>query len=85
MNLAEHGKTVEKTVEKTVGKTVGKTAEKIIELIKDDPQITQSEMAAKTGLSRRGVEWNIKELKKEGNVRRVGPPRGGHWEVLDDE
>ncbi len=73
LNLSEDGKTVEKTVEK------------IIELIKDNPQITQSEMAVETGLSVRGVEWNIKKLKKEGRIRRVGPPKGGHWEVLDDE
>ena len=34
-----------------------------------------------SGLSRRGVEWNLKSLKSRGLIRRVGPSRGGHWEV----
>ncbi len=62
-----------------------KTVEEIIELIKENPRITQREIADETGLSRRGVEWNIKELKKKGRIRRIGPPRGGHWEVLDEQ
>ena len=34
-----------------------------------------------SGLSRRGVEWNLKSLKSRGLIRRVGPSRGGRWEV----
>ncbi len=71
--------------QKTREKTVEKTREKILVLIKENPEITQRELAIKTGLSRRGVEWNIKELKEEGKLKRVGPDKGGHWEVIDDE
>jgi ATP-dependent DNA helicase RecG len=56
--------------------------EKIFGLIKADPQITQKEMMNKTGLTRRGIEWNLKKLKNEGYIRRVGPNKGGHWELL---
>jgi len=71
----------EKTVEKTVEKAVEKTVEKILTLIKDNPAITQKELMAKTGLTRRGVEWNIKKMKKEGVIKRKGPDKGGHWEI----
>ncbi|MBE9594886.1 MAG: winged helix-turn-helix transcriptional regulator, partial [Proteobacteria bacterium] len=54
-------------------------------IIKENPKITQRELAIKTGLSRRGVEWDIKELKEEGKLKRVGPDKGGHWAVIDDE
>ena len=63
-------------------KTVEKTVEKIIQLIKENPQITQEELVKITGLSRRGVEWNIQQLKAKGFIRRVGPDRGGYWEVI---
>ena len=69
------GKGVEKGVEKSV--------EKIISLIKSNPRITQKEMAKETGLSRRGIEKNISILKKEGKINRIGPAKGGHWEVID--
>jgi len=68
---------------KATQKTVEKTVEKILFLIKENPKITIKEMQKTTGLSRRGVEWNITKLKKQGKIRRVGPDKGGHWEVLD--
>ena len=62
-------------------KTVEKTVEKIIVLIKENNNITQAELSKKTGLSRRGVEWNLNKLKQKGLLKRIGPDKGGHWEV----
>jgi ATP-dependent DNA helicase RecG len=61
---------------------VEKTVEKIMELIKQNPRITQEELAKSTGLSRRGVEWNLVQLKQKGLIKRVGPDKGGHWEII---
>ncbi len=72
------GETEEKTVEMTVEKTV----DKIRILLKANPRITQKEIMNTTGLTRRGVEWNLKKLKDEKKIKRVGPDKGGHWEVL---
>ena len=72
----------QKTVEKTVVKSVEKTGEKILALIKADPQVTQKELMNQTGLTRRGIEWNIAKLKKEKIIKRTGPDKGGHWEVV---
>ena len=59
-----------------------KTGEKIINLIKENPKITTKELADKTGVSIKGIEWNIKELKDKGLLRRIGADRGGHWEMV---
>jgi len=66
-------------------KTVGKTVEIILTLIKNKPQITIKEISSHTGLTRRGVEWNIDKLKKERKLKRIGPARGGHWEITEYE
>ena len=58
-----------------------KTVEIILVLIKDNPQITQKNLMVKTGLTRRGVEWNLKKLKEANRIRRIGPDKGGHWEI----
>ena len=70
------------SVGKTVGKTVGETAEIILNLIINNPKITKPEIAKLTGLSLRGVEWNIQQLKSTGRLTRIGPNKGGHWEVI---
>lgn len=71
-----------KNTTKTVVKTVGKTVVKILDLIKNNPKITQTELTSKTGLSRRGIEWNLNKLKKEGFLRRIGSARAGYWSIL---
>ena len=57
------------------------SVEKIVGAIKVNPFIKQSELAKITGLSRRGVEWNLQQLRKNGIILRVGPDKGGHWEI----
>lgn len=81
--MGSYGETTQKTVEKTVENAVEKTVEKILALIEANPRITQKELIEKTGLTRRGVEWNLSKLKEEGKLRRVGPDKGGHWEVIN--
>ena len=39
-------------------------------------------MANILGISRRAVAKQISILKIDGQLRRVGPDKGGHWEVI---
>ena len=78
----------EKHVEKRreyVGKDekhVEKTSEKIITLIKERPEISIAEMGIILGLNRRSIEDQIKRMKQKCLIRRIGPDKGGHWEVI---
>jgi len=74
---------IPETREKTGEKTREKTREKIIQFIRENPQITTKELAEKTGLTAKGVEWNIKSLKDEKKLRRVGGRKEGYWEIKD--
>ena len=65
-------------------KSTQKSTQKIIELIKDNPQITTQEMAEAIGIIRRTVAKHIKSLQEKGIIKRVGPDKGGHWEVVED-
>ena len=73
--------TTEKTTEKTES-TTEKTTEKIIRLMRENPQITNKELADACGITEDGVYWNTKKLRKNNIIRRVGGDKGGHWEVL---
>jgi len=64
------------------GKVSGKTSVKIVELMKENAFITIPELAEKTGVTERSVERNIQKLQESGIIRRVGPAKGGHWEVF---
>ena len=58
------------------------TQEKIIKLIKENPNITQAEMSKILDITRDGISYNIKVLKDEGKIRRVGATKKGYWEIL---
>lgn len=58
-----------------------KTADKLIALIKSHPSLTQVGMSNALGISRQAVQKHLSNLKKAGRLRRVGPDKGGHWEV----
>jgi ATP-dependent DNA helicase RecG len=67
---------------KVSGKTSGKTSGKIIELMRQNPSITIPELAEIIGVTERSVERNIQKLQDDKAIRRVGPAKGGHWEVM---
>lgn len=55
----------------------------IRETIKTTPDATLETLQIVTGLSRSGVRKIIDKLRTQGKIRRVGPPNGGHWEVVE--
>ena len=67
---------------KSTQKSIQKSTQRIIALMKDNPYITTQEIADQIGIIRRGVAKHIKKLQEKGIIRRVGPDKGGHWEVI---
>jgi len=65
-------------------KTSEETSEKIIAAIRVDNGITAQKMAEILGISSMAVEMQIAKLKQEGRLRRVGPRKGGSWEIIGD-
>jgi len=69
--------------EKKVGERFSSNQRKIMELIANDSIISAQQLAEIIGISQRKVEENIAKLKARGRLRRIGPDKGGHWEVRD--
>ena len=80
-NISEDNNTND---EKTRKKTTEKTTEKILKSIQNNPYITHRDLADLLGLSEDGVFYNIKKLKQQGLLRRVGPDKGGYWEIVKE-
>ena len=59
-----------------------KSSVKIIEMMKENPEITIPMIAEMLHKTTRAIEKSIAKLQSNGFVKRVGPDKGGHWEVL---
>lgn len=80
--LKARGQAYEVAAAEADKKTTEKTTEKIMSVMKSMPDVTLAELANATGLSVDGVRWNIRKLKDANLIRRVGPDKGAHWEVV---
>jgi len=75
-------------IKKGVEKGVENRSDKqkiIIDLIKQNHFISKKQIEIQGNLSKKSVEYNIKKLKEIGLLRRVGPAKGGHWEVIEGD
>jgi predicted HTH transcriptional regulator len=68
---------------KTPGKTPVKTPGKILALLKDEPFLTIPAMAEQLERSTSAVERALRKLREAGKIRRIGPAKGGRWEVIE--
>ena len=60
-----------------------KTSEIILELLKDNPKLSAKKLSEQIGITSRAVEKQLATLVEKGLLKRVGSPKGGHWEILD--
>ena len=67
---------------KSSPKSSPKSEEQIIQMMRSDAFITTEQSGAALGITKRAILKQIDKLKGPGKVRRVGPAKGGHWEVL---
>ncbi len=76
-----------KKVTNKVGEKFGegseKSSEQILDLIRNNKKISAREIATIIGISSRAVEKNIAVLRKNGILKRIGPAKGGHWEIVE--
>jgi ATP-dependent DNA helicase RecG len=80
--LQERTQSVVMTFVRPPGKTPEKTPNLILSLLRADPDATISELAQKLGKSDSAIERAIRKLRAEGKLTRIGPAKGGHWQVM---
>jgi len=82
--LALEQKIMVETQNKTLVEMQGKTPDKILQVLKTNPQLTLGEVAEAIAKSLSAVERASSKLVKAGKLKRVGSPKGGYWQVLED-
>jgi len=74
-------KTEKVTAKVTVKVTVNQ--KKIIETIKNNPYITQEELANIVGITRKNIAINMKKLQENGLIKRIGADKNGYWQIVE--
>lgn len=56
-------------------------AARILEILSKHPRYTTADLAGILHISDKGVEKHLAKLKKKGYLMRIGPDKGGYWQV----
>lgn len=61
-----------------------KVGDRILAFLRENPSVSRREIAgALEGVTEGGVRYHLDKLKEIGRLRRIGPDRGGRWEVIE--
>ena len=75
---------IEKLIEKAArqGDKLTENRISILRLVMDDPYISKADLSKLVGISVAAISANIEVLRGK-YLRRVGPDKGGFWEVIE--
>ena len=73
----------EKGLADRLAEGLAESQKRILKLIKENPYISKKELSETIGISTTAIDKNIARLKKERLLKRIGPDKGGHWEIVD--
>ncbi len=76
-NIETFDKDTENVVENVVENEI-----EIIKLLKINNQLSASDLAKRMTLTERSIQRYLKILKDRKAIKRIGPDKGGHWEVV---
>ncbi len=76
------GKVTGKVKGKVKERVKEKTSDKILRLITANPSITIARMMVALSMSDSGVRKVLRNMQAQGTIRRVGPDKTGHWEII---
>lgn len=77
--------TTTKTTTYTTTKTITKGDDKekeILDLIENNPYLSAEEISIQVELTKEGVRYHLKNLKKKERIKRIGHGKGGSWKIL---
>ena len=72
------------TLKSTLKSALKGTRKDIVRIMSESPYVTIPQIAEQLKLNVRGIAKHIKNLQNEGIIKRIGPDRGGHWEVIEE-
>ena len=82
-NVIENSPDVIENDQKVIENTdfLSENQKAILKMIKDNPFVSKAKLAEGVGISENSISRNIEAMRGK-YLRRVGPDKGGHWEVI---
>jgi len=80
LGMAESEKVVRKGGQKRWSELTQKQ-QIILGVLKSNPKVSRKKLTEDLNINQSAVQKHIKKLKEEGILKRIGPDKGGYWEI----
>lgn len=57
----------------------------ILKIISKTPNISRLELSKQLRINQSAIQKHIANLKKQGILKRIGPDKGGYWQIVNDK
>jgi len=74
--------TTKDTTQTTTQTKLSQEAKTILQIISQNPDMTQKEIAEKLGWKINRVKYHVNRMRQQNIIKRVGTSHKGHWEVV---
>ncbi|MBD5440907.1 MAG: winged helix-turn-helix transcriptional regulator [Treponema sp.] len=54
----------------------------MLDIVKENPDISQEAIASELGIARETVNLNMKKLQERNVLKRLGADKNGRWEIV---
>jgi len=78
-NIAEN---ITENIVDSIVEKLSTTRAKIVRIIWKNPNATALSISKEIDIASRNVQEHLRILQEQGVIRRIGPDKGGHWEII---
>ena len=78
-NIAEN---IAENIVDSIVEKLSTTRAKIVRIIWKNPNATAQSISKEINIASRNVQEHLRKLQEQGVIRRIGPDKGGHWEII---
>ena len=57
---------------------------RIVKIVWKNPYASAQSISEVVGIAPRNVQEHLRKLQTQGIIRRIGPDKGGHWEIVGE-
>jgi ATP-dependent DNA helicase RecG len=66
------------------GEKLSKNRQKILDTFRDDPTVSSAQLVEIVGTGSTNIEKDLRYLKGNGWIGRVGSAKDGHWKIINE-
>lgn len=81
----KHSENIVESIVESIVEKLPTMRGRILKIVWKNPYASAQSISEEVGIAPRNVQEHLRKLQQQGIIRRVGPDKGGHWEIINEK